>query len=325
MKILLCSSLGSLLLLVGCGASVQDPGMVDVPPAGPPVAAMPQSPPVAAAPSDAGDPYAANPSLRVSVIAPPTSGPLRGEAGGYKLKLKLTNTGSKPISTAGLNLLHAARRGGVDFVCNPELGALKAPDEPTEIAAGKTIMLERDLPCVLPVSGKYEVRTYLRLNANPGQKPEAKELVATYPVEVGALPTAVEYPYPSLPGLIVVITSSAQARPLTLEEAKKGLYNAAIEVTNTSAAPVELKDPRVVFSATRGGQPVKCSPEMAKTVLQGPRMLEPGRTHRFTAPVQCDLTAEGQYDVNGFVSFGNLVKGGDSSTGKLIILVSNAR
>jgi hypothetical protein len=266
----------------------------------------------------AGAAYGPNPALRVVVSGPSTSKP---QAGSYKVSVKLTNGGAQPLTLGPTSVLFAVSRDGVDFACPPGSSTTPAASGPSSLAAGQTITVERELPCALPVAGKYDVRAYLRFGGG-NEPPQASELVATLPVEVPAGDVPNQHAYAPSPGLIVVVDAKPQTRPLTAEEAKKGLFAVFVDVTNTTKSAVELKNPRVVFTATRNGKPVKCSPDMEKTILVGPSVLEPGKTHRFTAPVQCDLTAEGQYELGGFVNFGHAGKT-DASIGKLTLQVVN--
>jgi hypothetical protein len=289
-------------------------------------APLPAAPPTPAPPvvdASAGAPYAANPALRVVVSGPATSKPQRGggTGDGYKVTVKLTNGSAADVPVAAPGVFFSVRRDNVEYPCSPTTGTGKHAGEPAQLSPGQSFTLTRELSCEMPVPGKYEVRTYLRFGASPGTPPDSKELVGSIPVEVTPPEGVAHTPYPDKPGLVVVMNGGSQIKPLTADEAKKGLYSAWIDVTNTTAQPIELKNPRVVFSAVRDGNKVKCLPDMEKAVLQGPATLEPGRTHRFTAPVQCDLSKEGRYEVNGFVSFGEQVKGG-GATGKLLVVVA---
>ena len=277
--------------------------------------------PTPPAPEEGGTSYGPSPNLRVAVTGPATTKTQR-TAGGYRVAVSMTNGGAAPMRLGTTTMLFAVTRDGVDFPCAPSGSAGPASD-PSTLAPGQTMKLERELPCALPVAGKYEVRAYLRFGQDPTSPPLATELVGTFPVEVTRPDVANEHPYGPNPGLIVVIDGKPQTRPLTADEAKQGLYSVFVDVTNTTKKPIELKTPRVVFTATRNGQPVKCSPDMAKTILVGPTTVEPGRTERYTAPVQCDLTAEGQYELGGFVNFGHTGKGADTSIGKLTLQVVN--
>ncbi|MEJ7728165.1 MAG: hypothetical protein WKG00_03035 [Polyangiaceae bacterium] len=289
-----------------------------------PLPAAPPAPaPAPAVDASAGPPYAANPSLHVVVSGPSTGKVQRGggTGDGYKVTVKLTNASNADVPVAAPGVFFSVRRDNVEYPCSPTTGTGKYPGEPAQLSPGQSFTLTRELSCDMPVPGKYEVRTYLRFGAAAGTPPDRKELVGSIPVEVTAPDGVAHTPYPDRPGLVVVMNGGSQTKPLTADEAKKGLYSAQVDVTNTTAQPIELKNPRVVFSAVRDGTKVKCLPDMEKAVLQGPAVLEPGRTHRFTAPVQCDLTKEGRYEVNGFVSFGEQVKGG-GATGKLLVVVA---
>jgi hypothetical protein len=315
----------ALLALLSACTSMPDP---DAPP--PPAAwSRPPPPtepaftpaPTPPAAEEGGTSYGPNPGLRVGVTGPSTTKSQR-TAGSYKVAVSLTNGGAGPMNLGATHMLFAVTREGVDFPCGPSTGATGPASQATTLAPGQTVKFERELPCALPVAGKYEVRAYLRFGQNPSSPPLATELVATLPVEVSPADVP-ERPYGPNPGLIVVIDAKPQTRPLTADEAKSGLYSVFLDVTNTTKTVIELKSPRVVFTATRNGQPVKCLPDMARTILVGPTLVEPGRTQRYTAPVQCDLTAEGQYELGGFVNFGHTGKGADTSIGKLTLQVVN--
>lgn len=283
----------------------------------------PAPPPAPVIDPSAGPAYGANPALRVAVSGPAQAKPYRsGIAGGepYKVTVKLTNGSNADVPVASPNVFFQVRRDNVEYPCAPTTGTMKSPaGEPAQLSPGQSFTLSREVSCDLPVVGKYEVRAYLRFGA--GGAPDPKELIGTLPVDVVPAAGTAHTPYAEKPGLVVVMSGGSQTRPLTADEAKKGQYSAWIDVTNTTPQPVELKNPKVVFQATREGAKVKCLPDMEKAVLQGPATLEPGRTHRFTAPVQCDLSKEGSYEINGFVSFGEQVKGG-ASTGKLTLMVA---
>jgi hypothetical protein len=313
-----------LALLPGCTETPEPetpPGAWSQPPRATPPVPMQPSGAQPTEPEQGGTSYGPNSALRVLVSGPSTSKPQRGTGGTYKVKVSLTNDGQGPMTLGSTTMLFAVTREGVDFPCGRSTGAAGPASQPASLARGQTVRFERELPCALPIAGKYEVRAYLRFDQDPSSPPLATELVATLPVEVLPADVPNQYAYGPNPGLVVVVDAKPQTRPLTPEDAKKGLYSVFIDVTNTTKAVVDLKAPRVVFTATRNGQPVKCLPDMAKTTLVGPTLIEPGRTQRYTAPVQCDLTAEGQYELGGFVNFGHAGKGGDTSIGKLTLQV----
>ena len=205
------------------------------------------------------------------------------------LDVVVTNHSSAPVDVSNLEAHLEAVREGVAFRCANEVGPAPGVREPTTLDSGESFVFERAIDCMLPLTGRYDVKVSVSFGPGPSR--------VTYPVraltlDVQAPAQADPEPVTSIPGLHAAIGSS----PLLVGESGRGSGRIAVALVNASNRPIVLPKLRLALQVFRARSPIPC--EDAPIELDVPRPLAPGQTHRVPVDVSClGLDTPGQYEV----------------------------
>ncbi len=273
-----------LLALVGCPLPMPRP----TPPDGP-------SEPFPRPPTE-GVSLAHAPDLRAFLKAPSRT-PYVIEAlgvGGRSVSIRLTNTGARSVDFGRFRIAFTAAREGVSFLCKEHVGGSVKDREPTSLAARQSFVFERDLDCTMPLPGRYDVGVYVALR--DGSQNDRGDFVGAFSLDVVEGNLAPR-PYPSRPGLYVVMTGSRATRPLPPEAWTRGDYHVVVAVVNGSSRPVPVGQARLAFLTYKKGSPLPCSGQAEAVAF--PEELAPGSVHVIQAPVACAPSEEGRYEIVG--------------------------
>lgn len=272
---------------------------------------MPASPP-----SGDGVPLAHEPDLHASLDAP-SRAPYLIEAlgvGEQTVSLRLTNDGARTVHLARPRVAFEATREGVSFPCNDHRQTTVNDREPTYLAPGQSFVFERNLGCSMPLPGRYEVRVYVALTDEPMDR---GDLAGVFSLEALGRSVAPR-PYPSRPGLYVVMTGNRATPPLPPEAWARGDYHVVVAVVNGSDRPVPVGSGRLAFSTYKVGSPLPCSGHAER--LGFPEQLAPGSVSVLQAPVACAPAEEGRYEIVGRLTFGEA--GTETEIGRIKLTVS---
>ncbi len=218
--------------------------------------------------------------------------------GGQFVVIRLENLGPRAVWIAPLRVAFSAWREGVAFPCQDHVGGSARVREPSWLSPGQSFAFERDIDCMLPLPGTYEITVSARLGDAPVD-PAAQGLAGSFRLELEPghrSPRAL----PSRAGLFAVMTGSRATRPMSPEAWARGDYQVLVAVINASTRPVALGPGRLAFLVYRKGSPLPCSGQAAPIAL--PQVLLPGTTRVVRAPVACAPSSEGQYEIVGQLS-----------------------
>jgi hypothetical protein len=215
------------------------------------------------------------------------------------VSVRLANRGTTAVEVGLLRVEFSATRNGVSFPCKKYVGAPVGSREPRVLAPGQSLRVERDLDCMMPLPGHYDVSVYIGLTAEPENRDAS---VGAFTLDVESKGPAPR-PYPSRPGLYVAMVGDRAARPLSQEAWARGDYHVVLAVVNGSNRPVRVGSGRLAFLTYRKGSRLPCSGQAASLVL--PAELAPGAMSTVREPLACAPSEEGQYEVIGRLTFGD--------------------
>ncbi len=280
-----------LLAVVGCPLPMPRPTPPEMPEPVPPRAPV------------EGVPLAHASDLRASLKAP-SRAPYVVEAlgiGGQSVTVRLTNAGARNVDIGRFRVAFTAARDGVSFPCQEHVGGSTKDREPTSIAPGQSFSFARDLDCTMPLPGRYNVGVYVAVR--DGAQSDRGDFVGAFSLEVLDSDLAPR-PYPSRPGLYVVMTGSRVTRPLSPEAWTRGDYHVVVAVVNGSSLPVLVGHARLAYLTYKKGSPMPCSGQAEPIAF--PEQLAPGNVQVIHAPVACAPSEEGRYEIVGRLTFGDV-------------------
>jgi len=85
------------------------------------------------------------------------------------LDIVVTNRSSSPIDVSDLRVHLDAVREGVSFRCANEVGPAPGAREPATLESGESFVFERAIDCLLPLTGRYDVRASVSFGALPSR------------------------------------------------------------------------------------------------------------------------------------------------------------
>jgi hypothetical protein len=206
--------------------------------------------------------------------------------------VELTNTGDETVALGTVRLSYYATRDAVVFPCD---GAPSPPDgarEPTSLRPHESFGFERQVDCLLPLPGRYEVQVFVGY----GNDGATRDLVGSFSLTVVATPRSPQA-YPSRPGLFAAMIGRQVTRPLSPEAWARGDYHVILAVTNAGPAPVAVGRGHLALVVNKRGSPLPCSGASEPVVF--PELLMPGATATATAPLACAPAVEGSYEIAG--------------------------
>lgn len=275
---------GAVALLTACPLPMRR-----TPPEWPPEPGPPGNP--------AGTSLARSPELRVFVRAPKTTtyDPIALGPAARTVSLRLTNAAKTPVLVGRFDVTFRALREGVSFPCKGS-AAPSENREPTSLAAGQSFDYVRAIECTMPLPGRYEIETYVRVEgaeASGGQEQRA----GSFALNVAANGVTDPRPYPGRDGLHVLMTGGRVTRPLPPEAWQRGDYTVVVALINASPRPLVLGAVRLAFLVYKKGSPIPCAGQAEP--FPTPDELDAGATYLARAPIACAPSEEGRYEVVG--------------------------
>lgn len=226
-----------------------------------------------------------------------------GPAGAY-ITIALVNDGNVPVELGRLHAQLRARREGVTFTCDRDVGPSVGVREPAILRPGRAFTFHRDLDCQMPVPGHYDVEVDLTAKEPLGLPQPA----ARIEVEVEAAKGSAPKPLPGRPGVFVLLTGNPVARVPTRVGTPPEPYSVVLAFVNASSRPVPLEAGGLVLTVRdRSMGAPRPAPECGeqRANVASPGVLAPGAVHLARTQLACLPPREGQYDVVGALTFAN--------------------
>ena len=264
-------------------------------------APRPAPPPPRAAPTEARPTRA----LRAEVMVPEEvtfDSKSLGPAGAF-LTIKLVNDGSTQVVLGTLRVRLTAKRAGVSFPCDPDIGPDVGVREPGVLRAGRTFTFRRNLGCSMPVPGDYEIE----VDAVADEPLGLARPLARLPVHVEPSKTLNPKPIPGHAGAFVLLTGNPVARATSAAGTGPPDYSVVLAFVNASPAPIRLGPAGLALGVRRrdvSGEPRPvpgCGEQRAR--ITPPGELAPGMVHVTRTQLACLPPREGQYDIAGALTF----------------------
>jgi hypothetical protein len=267
------------------------------------------------------------PTLRVVVSGPQAARYLPEVlgAGVLPVTMRVRNVGAEDAPLPRTRLAFTAVRRGVPFACREESRPFPLAHEPAFVRPGKSVVLNRDLVCSMPVAGHYELTSRVRF----GESDLAEE-TGSFTVDVTSLPPRGPVPYPERPGLYVALSGRAAVRGVAPDadaDADATLavpYEALVAFTNTRGSPIPLGAVHVAVRVEKNGVPIPCPSDAGDIWVHAPDRLPPGHTVIVRVPVPCNLPLEAGYDLVAWTTLGDGPVGEGSQLGPLHFEVTRA-
>ena len=101
--------------------------------------------------------------LRV-VITPPRSAPYEVTTFGpaaRSVDIRLVNEGKSPVDIAGFGAVFTAKRNDVEYQCRARDREVVEEHQPSSLSPGESRSFDRDINCLMPMPGRYEIGVYL--------------------------------------------------------------------------------------------------------------------------------------------------------------------
>ena len=150
-------------------------------------------------------------------------------------------------------------------------------------------MFERAIDCMLPLTGRYEIKVSVSFGQGPSR---VVRTVREVKLDVQAPNHLEPKPVSAIPGLYAAVGSSA----LLVGESGRGSGRIAVALVNGASQPIELPKLRLALQVFRAGSSIPC--EDAPIDLDVPSLLAPGQTQRSPVDVSClGLYTPGRYEV----------------------------
>ena len=236
--------------------------------------------------------------------------------GGQPVAVRLTNTGARAVDVQRFRVAFSATRDGVRFPCKEHVGGAMRVREPSSLEPGQSFVFERDLDCSMPIPGTWDVGLYVALKG--ATESDDGDFVGTFSLEVVQGQFGPK-PYPSRPGLYVVMTGPRATQPFLPEAWARGDYHVVVAFVNGSNRTVPVGPARLAFLTYKQGSPLPCSGQVASLALPGE--LAPGAIHLAPAPVACAPAEEGRYEIVGKLTLAESGEGID--IGRVVLKVKN--
>ncbi|MFO0662927.1 MAG: hypothetical protein U0174_03195 [Polyangiaceae bacterium] len=214
------------------------------------------------------------------------------------VKIRVENTSTHALSVTPMRVSFRATRSGVPFSCSPAKTPAAAR-EPSTLQPGQSFEYERDLSCVMPLPGVYDVRTYVDFAADPTRASEQNEKKESgrFSIEFVATTSNAPQPYPAIDGLFVLMTGAQVTRPLSSEQWARGDYQVVLAFVNGGSKPITVGPGHIAFLVYKQGTALPCSGQ--EGIVAGPEELLPGAMHIVRSPVACAPSEEGNYAIVG--------------------------
>lgn len=243
-------------------------------------------------------PLLGQPTLRAALSAPSAVAyePITFGPGSIPIRLRLTNVGSENAPVTAIRLRFRAQRADVEFPCQDSLDG-NDRREPSWLAPGASMVLERRLECRMPLLGVYSIHPVIGLGE--GEPVETKLPEWSVEVKESALRRSPRA-FASRRGFYALMVGNGVSAPLSAEAWRRGDYHVVIGLMNGRSIPVHLGRSRLAFLVYKKGSSIPCASDGAE--LDAPEQLGPGELRTLQSPVACAPSEQGEYEIHGFLS-----------------------
>lgn len=237
------------------------------------------------------------PSLRVEVHGPSQS-PYVAESFGALTRtvvLSVTNDSDERKPLPRLWAHYTALREGIPFRCSPSQAGIVKGSEPSALEPHQTFSIERELACLTPLPGAYQVEVRVSAGKEPAAFEDA-ERVGSFVLRVLDSPAAPR-PIAALSGVFVGMGGARVTRPLSRAGWQAGDYRVLVIVVNAGRRAQPLGRITLSFETTKQGAGLPCAGESEPLKL--PAELAPGAVEFLRIPVTCAPSEPGKYEIAG--------------------------